>query len=215
MKFVTCSFLQRYYKSVGTLCKKHLSRELLLQNPNTLLRQYGRRLHLLRLALSESLPRSLDIHRWSKSTKRISPVLFAEQEANRSDVPSSEYLAGAKVKIISEVPANYKCDNIKLRWPLGDAVSDGVTRSPMAPSLFQHHAYTQRVSTPLQEDNTDRYRAIQARATLAKSTRSVGEEMRKPPSTNWKLRRVSTEAIRHPFRRRRARPSRAPKYDLR
>ena len=67
-------------------------------------------------------------------------MLFAEQEANRSDVPSSEYLAGAKVKIISEVLANYKCDHFKLRWSLGETVSDGVTRSPMAPSLFQHHA---------------------------------------------------------------------------
>ena len=181
MKFVTCSFLQRYYKSVGTLCKKPLSRELLLQNPNTLLRQHGRRLHLLRLALSESLSRSLDIHRWSRSTKRISPVLFAELEANRSDVPLSEYLAGAKIKIISEVSTNYKCDHFKLRWSLGDTLPDGVRGSPVVSSLFQHHTYTQRTSTPLQEGNTDRYRAIQARATLAKSTRSVGEETRKKP----------------------------------
>lgn len=181
MKFVTYSFLQRYYKSVGTLCKKPLNPELLLQNPNTLLKQYGRRLHLLRLALSESLSRSFDIHRWSRSTKRISPVLFAEQEANRSDVPSSEYLAGAKVKIISEVSTNCKRDNFKLRWSLGDTLSYGVRGSPVVSSLFQHHAYTQRVSNPLQEGNTNLYGAIQARAALAKSTRSVGEETRKNP----------------------------------
>ena len=68
-------------------------------------------------------------------------MLFAEQEANRSDVPSSGYLAGAKIKIISEVPANYKRDSIKLRRSLGETLSDGVTGSPVVSSLFQHHTY--------------------------------------------------------------------------
>jgi len=63
-------------------------------------------------------------------------VLFAELEANRSDVPSSGYLAGAKIKIISEVPANYKRDHFKLRRSLGDTLSNGVTGSSVDPSLF-------------------------------------------------------------------------------